>query len=172
MKTSIHKALVCPMSVGDLDEVVALEKASHPSAWSKEHFVREMENPCAHLFVLREENRLLGYLVFWMIQDEVHLLNLTIDARFRRRGLGRRLMAFLFGFAWLHGITWMGLEVRKSNHAALALYRSFGFRQRRVRRAYYQDTGEDGIIMEREFDGEPTGSQPTACRVETRSHHG
>jgi ribosomal-protein-alanine N-acetyltransferase len=95
-------------------------------------------------------------MVFWMICDEVHLLKLVVHPEFQRSGLGKRLMAFLIHFACSHGVEWIGLEVRRSNQAALALYRSLGFEERRVRKGYYRDTSEDGIVMEWELNREPS----------------
>jgi len=143
------------MSCEDLADVVAIEREAHPRAWSEENFLSEMRRPCAYAFVAHHKHRLLGYLIFWMICDEVHLLNLSIHPDFRGRGMGKKLMTFLIDFAHRSGAKWIGSEVRRSNRAALALYRSFGFREHGVRKGYYQDTHEDGILLEREFDREP-----------------
>ncbi len=139
------------MLVHDLPDVMAIERHSHNSAWSDNNFKSEMRNDCAHAFVAHEEHRIVGYLVFWLVHDEVYLLNLTVHKDFRRCGLGQKLVAFLIDFSRHHGARWIGLEVRKSNHSALSIYGRFGFRQERVRKAYYQDNHEDGIVMELEL---------------------
>ena len=141
-----------PMSHKDLIDVMTIENDSHERPWSTESFLSEMRNPVGHAFVAHDGRCVLGYVIFWMIADETHLLNLTIRPDFRGRGLGKRLMAFLIDFARRQGAQWIGLEVRRSNEAALALYRRFGFQEARVRAAYYPDTQEDGIIMELGLD--------------------
>jgi ribosomal-protein-alanine N-acetyltransferase len=156
MKTLVMEPVIRPMVQEDLGGVVALDKDTCSCAWSREHFLREMMNPCAHALVLHCEHRLLGYMVFWMICDEVHLLKLVVHPEFQGSGLGKRLMAFLIQFVCSHGVKWVGLEVRRSNQAALALYRSLGFEERRVRKGYYRDTSEDGIVMEWELNREPS----------------
>jgi ribosomal-protein-alanine N-acetyltransferase len=136
------------MAYKDLIDVMTIEKDSHERPWPMESFLSEMKSPVGHAFVGHDGRCVLGYVVFWMIADETHLLNLTIRSDFRGHGLGRRLMAFLIHFAHRHGAQWVSLEVRRSNTAALALYRRFGFQEASVRAAYYPDTQEDGIIME------------------------
>jgi ribosomal-protein-alanine N-acetyltransferase len=93
----------------------------------------------------------VGYLVFWLICGDVHLLKIATHPDFHRQGIADRMMAFLLSFSRTHGADWIGLEVRQSNRAARALYRSFGFEERGVRRAYYPDSHEDGILMECEL---------------------
>jgi ribosomal-protein-alanine N-acetyltransferase len=139
----------------DLADVLALERETDTAAWSEENFLSEIGSACGYAFVARHDpSRLLGFLVFWMIADEVHLLKLAIHPDFRRYGLGKGLLAFLIGFAHDHGVRWIGLEVRKSNLTAMAMYRSFGFQQTSVRKAYYPDNHEDGIVMELRLDRE------------------
>jgi len=151
----LREPVIRPMSCADLAEVASIERVAHTPGWSEENFLREMSNACGHAFVAHHEHRIVGYLVFWMICDETHLLNLTIHPDSRRCGVGKKLMAFLIRFSHRHGVTWIGLEVRRSNHAALGIYRTFGFRKKSVRRAYYQDNHEDGIVMELGLDREP-----------------
>lgn len=156
MKTLLKEPVIRPMLCEDLVEVVAIERDTHTHAWAEQNFLSEMRNACAYAFVAHNEHRLLGYLVFWIICDEVHLLNLAIHPTFRRCGIGKKLMAFLIYFSHRHGARWIGLEVRRSNHAALVMYRYFGFQEKMVRKAYYQDNHEDGIVMELRLDREPT----------------
>ena len=141
-----------PMSEADVVQVVAIEKNAHDPPWSEEHFLSELRNACSYSLVAYDEHRrILGYLVFWMIGTEIHLLNLTIHPEFQRCGIGKELMAFLIQFSNRHGAISIGLEVRRSNRAALGLYHAFGFREKAVRKTYYEVKGEDGILMELEL---------------------
>ena len=128
--------MIRPMSKADVVQVVAIEKNAHDPPWSEESFLSELRNACSHSLVAHDGHRVLGYLVFWMIDAEVHLLNLTVHPEFRRCGIGRELMAFLIQFSNRHGATSIGLEVRRSNRAALGLYYALGFKEKAVRKAY------------------------------------
>jgi ribosomal-protein-alanine N-acetyltransferase len=154
MKPIPKESIIRPMLRRDLGGVVAIERKTHSPPWSGESLLAEIRNPCTYAFVAAHEHQLQGYLVFWMICDEVHLLSLSIHPKFRRCGIGKRLLSFLIHFSYCHGVQWIGLEVRKSNRAALALYRSFGFGKQRVRKRYYQGPQEDALVMERELGHE------------------
>lgn len=155
MTTPMKEFVIRPMLCEDLVEVLAIERCTHSPAWSRQNFVSELRNACAYAFVAHDGQRLLGYLAFWMICDEVHLLNLAIHPDFRGCGIGGRLMRFLIHFSHDHGAKWIGLEVRRSNHKARAMYCHYGFREKDVRQAYYQNNREDGIVMECRLDREP-----------------
>lgn len=142
------------MSDGDLSEVITIERCSQSPPWSADSFLREMRNTSGYAFVAQNDNRILGYLVFWMICDEVHLLNLAVHPDFRLRGVGEKLVAFLIDFSRRQRVRWIILDVRKSNRAATALYDNYGFQETRVRKAYYPDNHEDAIVMELELDRE------------------
>ncbi len=144
------------MSPNDLTDVMAIERRSHTHPWSEEGFLNELRNRPGRAFVAHRGKCLTGYVVFWIIADETHLLNLTVHPGCRGYGLGKRLLAFLISYSRRHGVKWVGLEVRRSNRVATALYRRFGFQEGRVRRAYYPDTREDGINMELGLDHETT----------------
>ena len=143
-----------PMVEGDLEEVMAIERSTYTLPWTEDHFRSELLNSCSRTFVACSPGRLWGYLVCQIICDEVHLLNLTVHPDFRRCGMARRLIESLIQFCRRHGARRIDLEVRRSNHPALRMYRTFGFRERAVRKGYYPDNREDGIIMELEFGDE------------------
>jgi ribosomal-protein-alanine N-acetyltransferase len=96
--------------------------------------------------VLRAGDRVLGYVLFWHVTDEIHLLNVAVDASQRRHGHGRRLVGEVIAYARAHDAAKVLLEVRVSNDAALALYRRLGFEEHSRRKRYYDD-GEDAIEM-------------------------
>ncbi len=107
----------------------------------------ELTRPWAHLRAARDaDGVLIGYLLFWHVVDELHLLNVAVDARARRRGIGRALMDDLLAYARAHGIARILLEVRKTNSPAIAMYLALGFTEFNVRERYYAD-GEDASEM-------------------------
>ena len=133
----------------DLDEVVAIERASFTLPWSRGAFLYEMEqNRVARCFVVREDGRVVGYVCLWEIGDEVHVTNIAVHPEFRQRGIGRMLLSTVLDDARGRRLRVVGLEVRPSNREALPLYESFGFKVVGRRKGYYYDTGEDALVME------------------------
>lgn len=140
------------MSPSDLDEVVALEALAFPIPWSRSSFADELARPHARSFVLREGAALVGYLVAWVLFDVAELLVVAVQPDHRGRGHGRRLVTHLLDVARREGATRVQLEVRAGNLAAIALYAQLGFQRVGLRRGYYQDSGEDAVLMDRELD--------------------
>ena len=145
----------------DLDEVVAIERASFTMPWSRGAFLYEIEqNKVARCLVVREDGRLVGYLCLWEVADELHITNIAVHPGVRRRGVGRQMLGEVLADAQRRGLRLVALEVRPSNAEARALYESFGFRVVGRRRGYYYDTGEDALVMEAALsgaDGETAG---------------
>jgi len=137
------------MRPGDLEEVLAIERASFTMPWSRGAFLYEIEqNRVARCHVVPESGVIVGYLCVWEIADEVHVTNIAIHPAHRRRGIARELMAALIADARARDLRMIVLEVRPSNQQAIALYESFNFRVTGLRRGYYYDTGEDALVME------------------------
>jgi ribosomal-protein-alanine N-acetyltransferase len=134
----------------DLDEVLAIEKISFPAPWSRFSFEQEFLFPHAHLLAAAESvfpDRVRGYLCFWLVAEETHVLNLAVHPQWRCRGVGGRLLEYVVDYSRAKGAEEIFLEVRRSNYRAISLYRRFHFQPRGVRPRYYQDSGEDAIIM-------------------------
>lgn len=139
----------------DLDEVLAIERASFSMPWTRGAFLYELEqNRVARCSVAREEGRVVGYLCVWEVGGELHITNLAVHPAARRRGIARQLLATALDEARRRGLRVAALEVRPSNHEARALYESFGFRVVGRRRGYYYDTGEDALVMERSLQAD------------------
>jgi [ribosomal protein S18]-alanine N-acetyltransferase len=137
------------MRAGDLDEVLAIEQASFTMPWSRGAFLYEIEqNRVARCHVVRDEDRIVGYACLWEIADEIHVTNIAVHPAHRRRGIARHLLSGLIAEGRAREVRILVLEVRPSNHQAIALYESFGFRVTGRRRGYYYDTGEDALVME------------------------
>jgi [ribosomal protein S18]-alanine N-acetyltransferase len=136
------------MTLADVDAVHAIELATFPVPWSRQSFVDEMErNACARYLVAEEDGAVVGYAGAWMIFEEGHVTNVAVEASRRGRGIGRALMAALMQYAANLGVAYLTLEVRRSNLTARKLYESFGFVQLGVRRRYYEDNGEDALML-------------------------
>lgn len=141
--------LIDRMRVADLDEVLAIERLSFSMPWSRGAFIYEIEqNRVARCWVMRDADRVLGYVCLWEVVDELHITNIAVDPRHRRRGIARTLLRGVLEDARHRQLRLVVLEVRPSNREALTLYESFGFRVVGRRRGYYYDTGEDALVME------------------------
>jgi ribosomal-protein-alanine N-acetyltransferase len=140
------------MSLEDLDAVLAIERASFVTPWSRAAFRYELlQNRVARCVVMRADGEVVGYLCLWEIGHEIHITNLAVHPRFRRQGIARALLGATLEEARRTGVEQAFLEVRPTNSEARALYESFGFQVIGRRKGYYFDTGEDALVMEVQF---------------------
>ena len=148
----------------DLDEVLAIERASFSMPWSRGAFLYEMQqNRVARCWVARDEaTRISGYLCLWEVSDEIHVTNVAVRPDSRRKGIARSLLGTVLEDARARRFKLVVLEVRPSNRQAVSLYESFGFRVVGRRRGYYYDTGEDALVMEVALRTEPAAGNQAA----------
>lgn len=148
--------LLRPWDAEDVPRVATIEAASFPEPWSEAMFQDELSNRVARCIVCvgGEPRDVLGFALWWLVADEVHLHQIAVDPAWRRRGIARRLMEELERRGVAEGATLVDLEVRPGNHPARALYRGLGFQEVGVRRAYYTD-GEDAVVLRRAIGPEP-----------------
>jgi len=134
------------LSYADLPQVIAIERRAFPTPWSLAMFVLELSKPSGICLAALREGRIVGYLICSRYDTVWHVMNVAVDDRLRREGIASSLLTHLFERADTAGEQYT-LEVRRSNDGAIALYERFGFRSAGVRRRYYQDNGEDAIVM-------------------------
>ena len=147
------------LAYADLPQVIGIERRAFPTPWSLAMFVLELSKPAGVcLAAVDAEDRLVGYLVCSRFEDAWHLMNIAVDPERRRHGIGTGLLNELL--AAVGPDAQLTLEVRTSNAGAIALYERFGFRSEGVRRRYYQDNGEDALIMWRGWDGSESVAVP------------
>ncbi|HEX6853576.1 MAG TPA: ribosomal protein S18-alanine N-acetyltransferase [Candidatus Polarisedimenticolaceae bacterium] len=138
------------MRTSDLDAVLAIERAAFPSPWAREHFLHEIRgNPNAYNPVVRASGRVVAYACTWIVEGTLEINNIAVEPSHRRRGHARALLARAIERAARLGCDRAILEVRPSNEGARRLYASFGFREVGRRPRYYEDNGEDAILMAR-----------------------
>lgn len=136
------------MTLADVEQVHALEESTFAQPWSLQSFIDEMErNACARYIVAEEAGTVLGYAGAWLIIDEGHITNVAVAQSVRGKGVGTALMEALMQYAANMGVQYMTLEVRKTNLIAQKLYRRMGFMELGVRKRYYEDNGEDALLM-------------------------
>jgi len=157
-------------SADDLDAILAIEAAAHPTAWPRGIFQGELELDYSSVWVFEQPGvsaqanahqksekiaissaakptEIVGFLVFWRVHDEVHILNIAVAPHARRRGIASAVMNSVIEVATENLASFVTLEVRINNKAAISLYESLGFVIIGQRPQYYADTGEDALIM-------------------------
>ena len=137
-----------PATERDLVKILRIEKECFSDPWSINIFRGAMSEPHTALFVLTDEEEIVGYSVSDVVLDEGALDNLAVTAQRRGQGAGRMLLQNVLEDARNKGVKRFFLEVRKSNEQAIKLYEKAGFTRLSVRKAYYQDPVEDAIVME------------------------
>ena len=136
------------MTLGDVDPIHQIEEQSFAIPWTRDAFVKEVtENLCARYVVLREDGAAVAYAGTWLVMDEGHITNIAVRKDRRGLGYGERVTRALIQLAADTGISWMTLEVRRGNAAAIALYKKLGFTEVGFRKRYYPDNGEDALVM-------------------------
>lgn len=143
-----HVSLIfSPFAMDHIPAVMHIESEAYPEPWTYQMFRQELENRQGYFCVMYFNEEIAGYGGFWLLLDEAHITRVTAVSRLRGMGLGRRMMQHLLEIATERGAVVARLEVRESNLAALHLYESLGFLREGRRKAYYQNTNEDAIVM-------------------------
>jgi ribosomal-protein-alanine N-acetyltransferase len=144
------------LGYADLPQVIGIERRAFPTPWSLAMFVLELSKPSSVCLSAADGGRLVGYLVCSRYGGVWHLMNIAVEPDLQGRGIGTALMEEMLQQAGPDDP--YTLEVRPSNATAISLYERFGFRPAGTRRRYYQDTGEDALIMWRTADA-TTGTE-------------
>ncbi len=136
------------MTLSDVDAVYEIENAVFPTPWTRNDFVKEMTaNRCARYLVAEKDGGILAYAGAWIVLDEAHITNIAVKEPYRGKGIGKTITRELIRYAANLGVAYMTLEVRKSNIIAQSLYRELGFIKLGTRKKYYENNGEDALIM-------------------------
>jgi ribosomal-protein-alanine N-acetyltransferase len=135
-----------PLTYADLPDVAGIERRAFPTPWSIAMFVLEMSKATGLCLAALRHGQLAGYTICSRYDTVWHVMNIAVDPDLRRQGIASALLAELYVRAGDAGAQFT-LEVRRSNQAAIELYQRDGFRIAGLRRRYYQDNGEDALIM-------------------------
>jgi len=135
------------MVPADLDEVMAIERTSFRHPWSSNFFLEELQVACARSILAQVNDKIVGYVLFWLLPESVDIHNIAVHPAFRRQRIGQALLQQVVEQARSRDSSRVTLEVRVSNIAAQKLYESVGFISQGLRKGYYSDDGEDAVIM-------------------------
>ncbi|MBU0712354.1 ribosomal protein S18-alanine N-acetyltransferase [bacterium] len=135
-----------PADERDLHEVSEIENASFNSPWTLDFFKHELYNPVSFFYILKIQDKLAGYVIFWIFEDEAHIANIAIHPDNRKMGYGEQLLNWIFDFCRKKGAMTISLEVSEINEAARQLYSKTGFKSVGRRAKYYEDRS-DALIL-------------------------
>ena len=139
---------ICDARPQDIEGIERLERECFSCPWTKDQLSSYLRGPGHELLVaLDEEERLLGYLGMMYVLDEGYISNVAVSSSFRRQGLGRELIRAMLERAADLELSFVTLEARASNDAAVGLYSGEGFREVGRRRNYYRSPTEDAVLM-------------------------
>ena len=135
------------LDISDLDEAYEIEVLTNPSPWSFDNFKSSFEVG-HHGLVCKEDNKMLGFLIFSPIKHEAHLLSIAVIKTQQSKGMGSLLLKSMISQCKAMGINQVFLEVRISNKKAIAFYQKYGFKKDAIRENYYSgDAPEDALLM-------------------------
>ena len=146
------------MELNDIQAIMEIEDRSFPLPYSAGIWEREKRNSLSRTLVAVDDRgdetaELRGYLNFWLILDEAEIHRIAVKEECRRSGIAGSLLNEMFKVLRDMGIVSVHLEVRQSNHDAIKLYEKFGFMIKGRRKGYYQETGEDALILAADVKG-------------------
>jgi ribosomal-protein-alanine N-acetyltransferase len=132
----------------DMAEILQVESESFEFPWSEEEFIRCLRQRNCIGMVAELDDKVVGYMIYELHKNRLHILNFAVSSRYRRRGIGARMVAKLAGKLTPQRRSRILLEVRETNLAAQLFFKSRGFRAVSVLRDYYDDTTEDAYVMQ------------------------
>lgn len=137
-----------PMTLKDLEPVMAIEESCFEQAWTRESFVYEiMINQVAQYFVFEWDSNVVGYVGIWLLETEIHITNLAVVPLLRRQGIATKLLEFVEEYGKKLKYSHFSLEVRENNDKAIQLYEKLGYNKTKILNGYYKD--QDGVLMEK-----------------------
>jgi [ribosomal protein S18]-alanine N-acetyltransferase len=155
---TLDSLILEPGTVQHLDAIMRVEESSFSEPWTRRMFEVELtDNPFARFLTAHIENAaqpphsLVGYVCFWIVFEELRMMNLAVAPHVRHRGIGRWLLQQALTMGREQGARRALLEVRISNQPAVALYEYVGFSRSGVRTKYYTNPIEDAVLMELEL---------------------
>lgn len=135
------------MTEADIKSVSELENECFSKPWSEASIEEELYNNNALFLVAKLNDRIVGYIGMHIILDEGYITNIAVNLASRHMGVGKSLLKYVCDYATANNFTFVTLEVRKSNIAAINLYRQFGFKEVGTRKNFYSDPQEDAILL-------------------------
>jgi len=135
----------------DMPEVIGIESASFEFSWLEDDFIRCLRQRNCIGMVAEHNERVVGFMIYELHRNRLHILNFAVHPDFRRRGIGQQMVRKLVGKLAPQRRNRIVLEVRETNLDAQLFFRSLGFRAISLLRDFYDDTTEDAYLMQYRF---------------------
>lgn len=132
----------------DVLQIYLIEKENFKFHWSRDFilFNIRLSDKIKKFYVCKIYNNVIGYVVCWLSNDTAHILNISVKKEYQNKGIGSRLLLYLFNELISLNIKIVILEVRVSNYKAISFYKKFGFNEVETKKKFYPD-GEDALLM-------------------------
>jgi len=153
--------ILAPARIDDIERISTIEAASFAQPWRPSTIIAELSVADSWHHVARvpapddKTSEVVGYILVRFLTDEMHIMKLAVDPRWRQRGMATALLEAAQREATRRRAALMLLEVRPSNQAAIRFYRKAGFQNIAIRPNYYPQTGEDALVMSKRLKEEP-----------------
>jgi [ribosomal protein S18]-alanine N-acetyltransferase len=134
-------------NINHVDEIVSLDNKYFLAPWNKEQFIYEIEeNQFSSTYVLINDNKVIGFIIYWILFDQGELVKICVDEKYQKQGLAQKMLDQMTNDFKKAECFVCTLEVRKSNSKAISLYEKYGFEYVLTKKAYYSN-GEDALYM-------------------------
>lgn len=150
--TALTETNISQMTQADIEGVSELEKECFSKPWSYDAVKAELENESAHFFIYKKGGQVCGYIGMHIVLDECYIANVAVGKSYRRSGIGQALVQKAISEAQKNNCSFISLEVRKSNSAAITLYEKCGFSAAGERKNFYSEPTENALIMTKYFE--------------------
>lgn len=169
-----------PATLESLADILDIEEACFSAPWTRKMLEAELTgNRFAHFLLAKQTDMsgtdstaVVGYLCYWIVFEEVRLMNLAVLSSVRRQGVARTLVIHALQTGVDQGAVRAVLEVRASNVAAQSLYEGLGFRRIATRPSYYTNPSEDAVLMELEpIVVQPQWLRSSESQTDSRVRH-
>ncbi len=141
----------------DMPEVLEIETSSFEFPWSEDDFIRCLRQRNCIGMVAEHDEQVVGFMVYELHKDQLHILNFAVHRDFRRLGVGKQMVGKLISKLSHQRRSRILLEVRETNLPAQLFFRAMGFRAVSVLRDFYDDTTEDAYLMQYRYQPEGAG---------------
>lgn len=149
----------------DMPEVLSIEQASFEFPWSEEDFIRCLRQRNCIGMVAEYDEKVVGFMIYELHKDQLHVLNFSVRPDVRRRGIGVQMVNKLIGKLSQQRRNRILLEIRETNLAAQMFFKNLNFRAVSVLRDYYDDTVEDAYVMQYRFKGDDVTQAEPVNRI-------
>jgi len=146
--TDREAVVIGPMTRRHVPELLAIETRVFPRPWTSNLYYSELAQPSSRIYlVATRAGEVVGYIGCMLVIDEGHITTVAVAPEWHRRGIATRLLHAVVSAAIDRGAKSLTLEVRMTNNGAQELYHAFGFVPVGIRKNYYPEVNEDGLVM-------------------------